>query len=204
MSKTLLFDFGNVLINIDVSKTRQAFEHLGASQELEFTSAFEDFDRGIISEDAFLIELKSFFPKRILKTEIKNAWNALLLELPDSSIKLLKMLKRDGHKLYLLSNTCSTHIKCIEQNTGLFKFKVFSQLFEHMFYSFHLRVRKPEPEIFLQVMKFINEKPQNCILIDDLLPNLEQAKALGIQTIHFALDKNQKHSELIRTITNIS
>jgi len=44
---------------------------------------------------------------------------------------------------------------------------------------------KPEPEIYEVMLEKIGKPAQECLFIDDSLPNIQQAQKLGFQTIHF-------------------
>jgi putative hydrolase of the HAD superfamily len=57
--------------------------------------------------------------------------------------------------------------------------------FEAFFSSCYLGVRKPDPEIYKLALKITQQKPPECILIDDRGLNLEVAREVGIQTILF-------------------
>ncbi|MHA1689699.1 MAG: HAD-IA family hydrolase [Promethearchaeota archaeon] len=58
--------------------------------------------------------------------------------------------------------------------------KGFFELFDHVFLSYELSMRKPEIEKYKYVLKKLNAKPEECIFIDDKLVNLVPARKLGI------------------------
>jgi len=64
------------------------------------------------------------------------------------------------------------------------KFKL-RDYFEAFFSSCYLGVRKPDPEIYSLALKITQQKPSQCILIDDRGLNLECAREVGMQTILF-------------------
>jgi putative hydrolase of the HAD superfamily len=57
--------------------------------------------------------------------------------------------------------------------------------FEAFFSSCYLGLRKPDPGIYKLALKITQQKPAECILIDDRGLNLEVARELGMQTILF-------------------
>ncbi len=67
--------------------------------------------------------------------------------------------------------------------------------FEAFFSSCYLGVRKPDPGIYKLALKITQQKPAECILIDDRGLNLEVAGELGMQTILFK-DLAQLRNEL--------
>jgi HAD superfamily hydrolase (TIGR01509 family) len=54
---------------------------------------------------------------------------------------------------------------------------------------------KPDPEIFHHLAQRYGLVPAETVFIDDHLPNIESARRLGFQTIHFA-DAAQCRREL--------
>jgi FMN phosphatase YigB (HAD superfamily) len=45
---------------------------------------------------------------------------------------------------------------------------------------------KPEPEIFLQTLAGMGEEPGDVLFLDDREENIDAARALGIQSIHYS------------------
>lgn len=184
--------------------TRQAFKDLGANETLEDANPlFHSFDQGFITESEFLSELKCYFPKYVNNRQLQEAWNVLLLSIPESAYPLLKTLKKD-YTLCMLSNTTSTHITEIRRKTGLFEFKKFNNHFEKVYYSYELGMRKPDSAIFEHVVSESGFKPENCLMIDDLKDNLKTATEIGMQGLRFALDKGESHEELYKRIVDFS
>lgn len=66
-----------------------------------------------------------------------------------------------------------------------------------------VKYTKPNPECYLTVAEYFNTKPADCLVIDDSNAALEQAKAVGFQTIYFGpaafggLDKFEKIAKLV-------
>lgn len=194
MPKHLLFDFGVVLIPIDQSLTYEAFEKLGAREELALQNElFEKVERGDLDNDTFLKDLQPFFfRKNIFKKDLARAWNAMCYEpIPEENIQLLKKLKRE-HRLFLLSNTNGLHIQKIKALTGPFKYAQFRSLFEAIYYSHEMGCRKPEAAFFEKVLKEQDLKAEECLFIDDRAENIEAAEKLGIKSWLF----NPKEDDL--------
>lgn len=195
-SKHLIFDFGNVLIGVDEELTYNAFKDLGADPKLEDNKElFHSFDTGRIDTNEFLASLKEYFPKYVSKTSLLDAWNALLLEIPESSYSLLNSLA-PHYKMALLSNTSVPHIKEIGHQAGPYNWKKFRKNFEGVHYSFDLKCRKPNEEIYQKVTEHHSWDPESCILVDDRIENLKTAQDLGWSTVHFALDQEGDHKVL--------
>ena len=199
----LIFDFGNVLIHVNESLTYQAFEALGARPELaDNRSLFQAFDRGEINTEAFTSGIKAFLPQRCSHADVLRAWNAMLLEIPNSSYRLLRKL-RQHFDCYLLSNTSVPHIAEIKRQAGPYQWAQFANNFQTLHYSYDLGVRKPDHAIFQKVMELENWKDESCILIDDREENLKAAETFGWKAMHFALDKGHQHAILQKQLLTL-
>ena len=60
----------------------------------------------------------------------------------------------------------------------------FSEVFHQDYYSHLMGKRKPDTDIFEQVVDEHNLDPQYTLFLDDNESNIEGAKKLGIQTLH--------------------
>ena len=79
--------------------------------------------------------------------QVENAWNAMLVDLPQSRLDYIKNLK-NNYQIFLLSNTNEIHIKAFRKNIGEEKWIAFSSLFDKMYLSHQIGVRKPNKEDF--------------------------------------------------------
>jgi putative hydrolase of the HAD superfamily len=186
--KNIIFDLGNVLLDIDYNKTIDAFEQLGfenfrkAYAPEKMGPLFEDIETGKISEEEIYVAIKSLSKTPISTEQIKHAWNALLLDFRIESLEYLKKLS-SRFKIYLLSNTNSIHLTAFNeileregQNHTL------DSYFTKAYYSNIIGFRKPYPECYLYVLKDAGIKAADTLFIDDLPINITGAKAVGLQT----------------------
>ena len=124
--KTIIFDLGGVIFNIDYQKTIEEFSKIGISNTKYLYSKntqsklFDDLETGHISNYEFLKELQKKSNNANL-AQIKKAWNAMLLNLPlERLIALYKVKKK--YNIFLLSNTNEIHIQKIKELVGEKKF----------------------------------------------------------------------------------
>ena len=184
----IIFDLGNVILNIDYQNTIDAFEKIGVMNASSFYSKsyqlniFSQLETGRISKQDFVLEIQKFAPKAS-STQIINAWNAILQDLPNERIEVLKKIK-DKFSIFLLSNTNSIHIEKIIDNLGIKKYKEFYNLFDKVYYSHEIKLRKPNSDIFRLVIKENNLSIKNTLFIDDSIQHIESAKKIGLKTYH--------------------
>lgn len=183
MIDTIIFDFGDVFINLDKEATPLALKKLGLNEWNSNLDALNlDFEKGKISETEFILGFQNYIPNASIH-EIREAWNAILLDFPLYRLEFLQMLSQK-YTLYLLSNTDSIHIERFQHKAGISFYRDFYQCFEKVYFSFELGMRKPEAAIFEFVIKEHNLLPKNTLFVDDNLENIESAEKLGLQVWH--------------------
>ncbi len=193
--KNIIFDLGGVILNIDFKQTELAFAKLGIGNFNAYytlqtsTPLFHDLETGMITPEIFYDKLRELLQLPLSNEEIKNAWNALLLDFPKERIEWLKKIKKK-YKIYLLSNTNKIHYDAFIR---LYKEQIddnnFNNLFIKAYYSHQIKLRKPSKESFEFVLKQENLIADETVFIDDLLPNIETAKQMGLQTIYLLTPK---------------
>ena len=58
--------------------------------------------------------------------------------------------------------------------------------FDVLVWSYQLRMAKPEPAIYLHVLKELDVRPEEALFLDDKLVNVEAARALGMRALEFS------------------
>lgn len=193
MKPALLLDFGEVLISLNPESTSRALEALWPSAELgEEKELFAQYERGQLGSDQFLDLLGAFYPRRVSKRQLAEAWNALLLDVPKEKMEWLHRWKR-RYSLYLVSNTNDLHLQAIRQSMGPWGWKDFTSCFDHLFFSHELGFAKPEAEFYQGVLETIDRPAHECLMVDDKPENLVGAELLGIRTILYV--KNETSFE---------
>ena len=189
----IIFDLGNVILNIDYQNTIDAFEKIGVPNASIFYSKssqlniFNQLETGRISKQNFILEIQKFVPKASA-SQIINAWNAILKDLPNERLEILKNIK-DKFSIFLLSNTNTIHIEKIIDKLGKKKYEEFYNLFDKVYYSHEVKLRKPNADIFKLVIKENCLSIKNTLFIDDSIQHIESAKKIGLKTYH--LDGNE-------------
>lgn len=195
--RNIIFDFGGVLLDIDIRRTIDAFARLGLTDlktaEIHPHNAgvFLELELGNITEDRFVERLQSYVPAghpMPTREQILDAWNALLLPYDWERFRLLDRLRASGQKIFLLSNTNLPHREYFirkfdrENPDG----RTFESYFDRCFYSDAMHLRKPDPEIYRTVLREAGLQAGETLFIDDNKPNTDAAEKLGIHTFHLA------------------
>ncbi|SDS52499.1 putative hydrolase of the HAD superfamily [Mucilaginibacter mallensis] len=201
--KNIIFDYGNVIFNINFAQVQDAWKKLGINNADDFYGhrhqdpVFNLLERGEISPAGFRARIRELTNKPGLTDEqIDDAWNAIFVGIPQGNHELLLKLK-DKYRTFLLSNINAIHYDYVHRYLkDEFGMNNNEGLFEKTYYSHLTGKRKPEPEIFEQVLNENNLNPAETLFIDDSPQHLETAKKLGIQTfLMTAPDTIQKFFE---------
>jgi putative hydrolase of the HAD superfamily len=190
MIDTIIFDFGDVFINLDKEATPAALKKLGLekwSSEIDFLNF--NFEKGLISRTDFLLGLNKLVPNAT-QEEVLEAWNGVLLDFPMYRLEFLEKLSKK-YQLFLLSNTDSIHINHFKEKNGDEFYNRFYNCFEKVYFSYDLGMRKPDEEIYNFVTKENNLNPQTTLFVDDNFDNIEGAKKTGLQVWHLLKGKEE-------------
>ena len=186
--KAIIFDLGAVILNINYQNTIDEFKKLGVKNPNSFyskktqTHLFNQIETGKISQKEFLLQLQKETSDASIQ-QVKNAWNAMLLDLPEERIKLLKSLNQN-YAIFLLSNTNALHICEFKKKLGNKEYTEFYNLFDKVYYSHKIGFRKPQTEVFTIILNQNKLSAHEVLFIDDSPQHIEGAKKLGIQAYH--------------------
>ena len=180
MINTIIFDFGDIFINLDKEATITAFKKLGLSEwNTDLNNLNMQFETGKISRENFLSGIQKHIPNASIQ-EIETAWCTILLDFPLYRLEFLQILSQK-YRLFLLSNTDAIHIESFEQKHGISFYSDFYQCFEKVYFSFELGLRKPNPEIFNHLISNHELAPKRTLFVDDKKENTDAALALGFE-----------------------
>ena len=194
--KNIIFDLGGVLLNIDYNRTSDAFKKLGASEFDSFYSQqganelFEALETGNITEADFYNSMQQHCQPNTTHEQIKEAWNAILLDFRKESLQFLSRLN-GKYNLFLLSNTNSIHHtefnKIFTRQTGRLNF---DDCFMKCYYSHLIHKRKPYPSTYAYVLQDAGINIEETLFIDDSKVNIEGATEAGLKS-HWLLPEEK-------------
>lgn len=180
MIKNIVFDFGDIFINLDKKLFAEELQKIHISQESEeMLPILQQYETGLVSTDEFL----TFFEERlhVSQDKVKRAWNSILLDFPKERLRFIQNLSESKkYRLFLLSNTNDLHISWIQKNWGMELYNAFKICFEQFYLSHEINLRKPNNNIYEFVLTSNDLAPKETLFIDDTKENTDAAKALGI------------------------
>lgn len=194
MIKAVIFDYEGVIkvahpLSIDIGTVYNAIYKtpVEEAQKIKELTApfFSLLQRGLINEEKFWgktsEELKKPTPKNASK--ISRELYEKSFSFHSEMVDFVKRLKEKGLKTAVLSNVVEFQAEIIKKHNGYSGFDV-------VVLSYEEKLEKPEPDIYLLVIKRLGVKPEECIFIDDKEKNLTPAKNLGMKIV-LAKNSNQ-------------
>ncbi len=180
-----MFDFGGVLMDWDPrylyqkmpGYDRQAVERF--LEEVDFFTWNLEHDRGrSVAEGMALLSAR--FPQY---SDLLRAYDERYLEAlrgpVEPVVRILYALKAAGYPLYGLSNWPAEKFALVRPMHPFF------EAFDDMVISGEVKLIKPERAIFELLLERIGRPAEECLLIDDSERNIQAARELGFQAIHF-------------------
>ena len=185
MIRNIIFDMGNVLIYFDPKTflTRVGIED-PADRELLLREVYRSLewaqmDRGSLTDaEAGQIMMKRV-PEHLKKKvyELVCEWDRPILPVPGMA-ELVKELKENGYRIYLLSNASYHQHDYWQQIPGW-------EYFDGTLISADEKLVKPQPEIYALTCERFGLKPEENLFVDDAVGNAEGAVFSGWNAIVF-------------------
>lgn len=191
MIKNIIFDFGDIFINLDKEIIFREIEKFGGNPILspEIYAINMSYEVGKISSENFVSQLAAVYPNAT-KIDIVNIWNGMLLDFPEYRLAFLEALAKEGkYRMFLLSNTNALHIEEVKLKMGSENYNRFQSSFEQFYLSHEIHLRKPNAEIYNFVLQENNLKPEETFFIDDTKENTDAAEQLGIHCWNLQVGK---------------
>ena len=199
MLKNYIFDFGKVLVRLNHEKLAEMYiedeNYRKAVCDAVFDRLYWDrLDLGTVTDEEVREGFCSRLPKELHKGACAVYDNCIYHQNPIVEMKqLLKDIKRQGGRLFLLSNISCGFAENYHKNPQLKN--LFSQ-FDGLVFSGPLGIAKPDVRIFEYLLNKFNLEANESIFIDDLLVNVEGAQKVGIKGYVFDGDAKKLRKEL--------
>ena len=116
----------------------------------------------------------------------------------DEDLYAFTMALKPRVKVGLLSNAYAETRASLQQ-----RFPHFYDMFDVTIFSAEVKMVKPDPRIYQLALEELGVLPQDAVFVDDFIENVEAARALGLDGIHFR-DSQQARSEILTFLGNSS
>ena len=197
----IIFDFGNVLIDLDYPKVIKGFSQVAKKnqdeiEELVVTApVLQKFEMGMIGPDEFRAKMNSILGTKMGERQFENIWNSMLKSITKERMdKVLKIGER--FDTFILSNTNMIHEMAYEEmimmETGKDSLRDFVK---EVYYSHEIGMRKPNPNCYNFVIDDIGLYASRMLFLDDRLDNVEAAQKSGLKSIQI-FDPDKQLNEI--------
>lgn len=188
--KNIIFDFGGVICDLDIQRSVEKFKEFGPGKSIknetqeekdkQFEILVSKYETGLITSSEFRNNIREYYQTPPSDTAIDNAWNALLVGIPEPRISLLESIRKH-YRIFLLSNSNEIHyLEYTERLRQQYGYHDFSAIFEKTYFSYQCHLRKPDPLIFKLVLNENNLDPSETLFIDDTHVHVKTACELGL------------------------
>ncbi|MDE2491995.1 MAG: HAD family phosphatase [Elusimicrobia bacterium] len=181
--RAVFFDIGNVLLRFSSSRVLSRFACALKRHPLKLAAYLwrsdlgERIERGQLGGEALYELFRSELGYKGSFAQFRVLW-CDHFTLDRGSYSLLKKATARV-PTYLLSNTNALHIDFIRERYE------FPKLVRGAILSHEVGLRKPDPAIYRKALELSGTAPEQTVFVDDLKPNVEAARKLGIQAIRY-------------------
>ncbi len=185
--KTIIFDLGEVILNLDFQASVKAFRQLGLKEDvlsggLKFPDQiFYELQIGVITPEEFRKGVRRLLKnKNLTDQQIDFAWCAMLLDIPFSRIKIIQELRKK-YRVFLFSNTNKIHIDKLHKEFFEEHGFEFPSVFDKVYYSQDIHDAKPDVSAFEKVINDSGINPKETLFVDDLEKNIIGAQKADLK-----------------------
>lgn len=203
MIKNIIFDMGQVLIKFDPDvfidrvgiKDPKDIEIL--KREVYKSKEWSMMDRGSLTDEEACNIMTQRVPDHLKQSvrKLTCEWDRPIIPI-DGAKELVKELKDNGYKIYLLSNASLNQKNYWPNIPG-------SEYFDGTLVSSTIKLVKPQPEIYEYMLNKFNLNKDECVFIDDSTQNIEASEYVGIKGIVFHFDYDEVRRKLIEYGVNV-
>lgn len=181
--KAFIFDLDGVIVYTDQFHY-QAWKRMADRIGVYFDESINNRLRGVSRMESLNIILEKYDTdltqkeKEDLAEEKNHIYRQLLgnmtpADVSDEVRDTLIELKRKGHKLAIGSS--SKNARFILEKVALLDF------FDAVSDGNNIKNSKPDPEVFIKAAKFLGERTDRCIVVEDAYAGIDAAKAGGME-----------------------
>lgn len=151
------------------------------------SGAFLALEKGEITAGEFFDEIRRICGRSneepVSDLEIQEAFNRFFIGIPLSRLETLRKLRREGYRLFVLSNTnpvmYHSWIKKAFMQEGLHV----NDYFDGIVLSYEEGKCKPDPELFATVPRRYGLIPSETVMLDDSEANCKAAESVGLKSV---------------------
>ena len=188
--KTIIFDLGGVVVDLEIDRVREAFCKIGMPRMAALMDPCypaeinERMERGELSWEEACDEMRRLDNRpEVTNEQIAWVYGEFLARVDTAKIERIEQLRREGYRLYVLSNTNRVAYEAVCRHFRTAGHDL-EACFDEVFLSYRLKLLKPSPAIFEEVIRRTGIRPEETLFIDDGARNAAAAASLGFRTYY--------------------
>ena len=171
----LEIDFDRVF---DAWATRASCDPRALRRRFKFDDAYELHERGEIDAAGYFASLRRSLGLRLSDEDFVAGWNDLYVG-PVPGMGSVLAAASEHFPLYAFTNSNPAH-----QSVWSTRYAPELSVFDSIFVSAELGLRKPDPNAFSEVARRAGFQASAFIFFDDTLENVIGARTAGMQAVH--------------------
>jgi len=182
MIKALIFDIGDVLHHVNLQGFADWFAEKHNVDKEEFLKIEVKnrvaMDAGEIDEYQHVKNIEDHF---LIKINPKEYYDTFFLKYTRSNKELLEYIKKhkQKYKMFVLSNNNPPFHEHMKKEAD------YHNIFDKIFLSYKKKMKKPDPEFYLKLLKGTGIKPEECVFTDDREDNVKESEKLGMKGVRY-------------------
>jgi|JI10StandDraft_1071094.scaffolds.fasta_scaffold598872_2 FMN phosphatase YigB (HAD superfamily) len=192
MTKAIILDIGNVLIQCDYSRAFNALakhcalEPKAISDAIAQSGIYPDFERGQISAEEFFHRTSVLLNADLPFERFSAIWCDIFPEQPLQPPEWLHDISQRA-PLYALSDNNTLHWPHVIRAFPMLRH------FRDQALSFRVGATKPSALMFEAAIKMAGCRPEECFFVDDVLANVLGAREAGIRAVQYQSPPQLQH-----------
>lgn len=184
--KTILFDLGNVLVNVDIARAAKTYSTFSKRKEEEFSHYIHTsrelkmYQEGKLTSSQFYAKTCRLFKMDIKFADFYDTWNSMFYPYPEMETIIKNIKKKYPHiKMILLSDTNEAHYTFIRKEYNIL------DLLDGFVLSFEVGKEKPHADMFKSALSLADTIPRDTFYTDDKAELTRAARVMGIRAFQF-------------------
>lgn len=189
MIRTILFDFGGVVVTLSYQEAVKRFMEIGLTDAPEVlnpykqTSFLGDFESGLIGKEDFRRKLSDAVGRELTMSDCAYCLMGFIEVTPLKNLDKIVELRNRGYRVAVLSNTNPFIMEWANSSDFSLYGKPVGDYFDAMYLSYKLHGMKPDERVFRKVLEGEGLNADEVLFLDDGARNIEVAKNMGFRTL---------------------
>ena len=190
MNKTVIFDMGGVLVDLDIEDCKKVFRqelgYAGIDQIIDAChqkGIYGDLEEGTLPADEFRSIVLAESRPGATAEDVDRAMSHILVGIAPHKVELLKRMA-GKYDMCMLSNNnpiCLPFSSKMFDDAGI----PLAEIFRKCYMSFEMKALKPSEEFYKAVLADIGRPSEDLIFIDESQKNVDGAIAAGMPAVYY-------------------